>query len=278
MVIDAHHHFWRYTPEDYGWIDESMSAIRRDFGPSDLQAEIAAAGVDGVVSVQARQSLAETEWLLDLASKHAFIRGVVGWVPLCDAAIDAVLERYAGNPLLCGVRHVLQDEPDDGFMLRPEFRRGLEAVQRHKLVYDILIFPRHLKNASKLVDLFPEHPFVLDHVAKPNLRTGGLDAWAAGVRELARRPNVSCKISGMVTEADHARWTEAQIATAFDVVLDAFGPQRLLFGSDWPVCLLAAKYKRWVDVVRSLIAPLGAAERAGILGENAARIYQLRFS
>lgn len=278
MVIDAHHHFWTYDPAEYRWIDESMTALRRNFGPADLQRETAAAGVDGVVSVQARQSMAETEWLLQLAADHALIRGVVGWVPLVDPAIDGLLERLTGWTQLRGVRHVLQDEADDGFMLRADFQRGLRAAARHGLVYDILIFPRHLKHAATLADAFPEQQFVLDHAAKPPLRHGDLRAWAADLRELGRRPHVACKFSGLVTEADHAGWTDAQIGAAFETALEAFGPDRLLFGSDWPVCLLACGYARWVSLVRRLLAGLSPDEQAAILGGNAVRVYQLSSS
>ena len=275
MTIDAHHHFWNFSPEEYGWIDESMRALRRDFGPTDLRAELAAAGVDGAVTVQARQTLSETEELLRLAAAHDFICGVVGWVPLIQPDVGAQLVRLAADPWLRGVRHVLQDEPDEGYMLREDFRRGLGLLREHGLVYDLLIYPRHLPAVGRLVDRFPEQPFVLDHVAKPPLRYGDLNAWAAALRELARRPHVACKFSGLVTEADHVAWTENQIRACFDVALEAFGPQRLLFGTDWPVCLLATTYGRWVALVRRLLEPLAADERAAILGGNAVRIYGL---
>ena len=275
MVIDAHHHFWNYSREEHGWIDDSMAVLRRSFGPADLKREIDAAGVDGVVSVQARQSLAETDWLLEFAARNPFMRGVVGWVPLCDPSVDALLDSYAAAPRLRGVRHVLQDEPDDRFMLRSDFRRGLGAVQRHNLVYDILIFSRHLPHAAPLVDEFPGITFVLDHVAKPPLRSGDLTAWARHLTELAKRPNVACKFSGLVTEADHASWTDVQIERVFDITLEAFGPKRLLFGSDWPVCLVASGYRRWVSLVRKVVARLTPAEQADVLGGNAVRIYRL---
>ena len=275
MVVDAHHHFWNYTAHDYGWIDESMSALRRDFAPAELKRELATAGVEGVVSVQARQSLAETEWLLALAAEHDFVRGVVGWVPLADPEIDRHLERLASNRQLKGVRHVVQDEPDDSYMLRADFKRGLRHLRRYGLVYDLLIFPRHLATASTLADEFYDQSFVLDHVAKPHLRTGELHAWATELAELARRPNVTCKLSGLVTEANLTAWTESQMADCFEIALEAFGPRRLLFGTDWPVCLLATTYATWTSLVRRFVARLTAAERAGIMGENAIRIYGL---
>ncbi len=274
-VIDSHHHFWHYDPAQHAWIPRDWTVIQRDFLPADLAAEVAAAGVDGVVSVQARQSLEETRWLLDFAAEHAFIRGVVGWVPLIDASIEAILEPLAANPKLCGVRHVLHDEPDDQYMLRADFNRGIEAVTRRGLVYDLLIFERHLPDTLTFVDRHPNQVFVLDHIAKPRIAAGELEPWAKNLRELARRPNVACKVSGMVTEADVGTWTPAQLRPYFDVVLGVFGPQRLLYGTDWPVCLAGVAYGRWKQTVEDWIAPLSACERAAIMGANAERIYRL---
>lgn len=273
-VIDSHHHFWRYTDEDYGWIPPAWSAIRRDFLPADLAVEITQAGVDGVISVQARQSLEETRWLLELASQNAFIRGVVGWVPLIDPAIDSILESLCAEPKLCALRHVLQGEADD-YMARTDFDRGVAAVTQRGLVYDLLILERQLPAAIALVDRHPNQVFVLDHIAKPRIAAGELEPWAKNLRELARRPNVSCKISGMVTEADVTTWTPAQLRSYFSVVLEAFGPRRLLFGTDWPVCLAGVTYGRWKKTVEGWITPLSADERAAIMGVNATRIYRL---
>ncbi len=275
MVIDSHHHFWRYTDADYGWIPPEWSVIKRDFLPSDLQREITAAGVDGVISVQARQSLVETEWLLDLAARHPFIRGVVGWVPLIDPAIETHLDRFAAAPKLRALRHVLQGEPDDGYMLRADFNRGISALTRRGLTYDILILERHLPATITFVDRHPNQVFILDHIAKPRIGAGELEPWAKNIRELARRPNVTCKLSGMVTEADVATWTPSQLKPYFDVVLDAFGPQRLLFGSDWPVCLAGVSYSGWKQTVESLLRGITPRERAAIFGGNAIDIYRL---
>jgi L-fuconolactonase len=274
-VIDSHHHFWNYTEADYGWIPPEWSVIKRDFLPVDLQREITAAGVDGVVSVQARQSLVETGWLLDFAARHAFIRGVVGWIPLVDPDVDAHLDRYAAHPKLRALRHVLQAEADDAYMLREDFNRGISALTRRGLAYDILILERHLPNTLAFVDRHPNQVFVLDHIAKPKISASELEPWAKNIRELARRPNVSCKLSGMVTEADVTTWTPAQLQPYFDVVLSAFGPSRLLFGTDWPVCLAGVSYSAWKQTIESWIAPLASAERAAILGGNAQRIYRL---
>ena len=274
-VIDSHHHFWNFTEADYGWIPPEWSMIRRDFLPTDLQKEIAAAGVDEVVSVQARQSLLETDWLLGFAAQHAFIRGVVGWLPLIDPAVETHLDHYAANPKLRSLRHVLQAEADDAYMLREDFNRGISALTRRGLTYDILILERHLPNTIAFVDRHPEQVFVLDHIAKPRIATGELEPWAKNIRELARRPNVACKLSGMVTEADVATWTPAQLQPYFDVVIDAFGPARLLFGTDWPVCLAGVGYGRWKHIVEQALRTLSEQERAAVFGGNAVRFYRL---
>jgi L-fuconolactonase len=276
MVVDSHHHFWRYTPAEYGWIDENMAAIRRDFLPADLQQEIAVAGVDAVVSVQARQSVEETRWLLDLATQNPFIAGVVGWVPLVSPSLAADLAQFAAHPKLVAIRHVLQDEPDPLFMLRGDFQAGIRALRAYNLAYDILIYHRHLPQTIELVDRHPEQTFVVNHMAKPAIKQGTIEPWARGMRELARRPLVCCKLSGMVTEIGRPHWSLADLRPYFDVVLEAFGPERVLFGSDWPVCLVACGYARWMEIVQELIAPLSSGERAAILGDNARRVYRLR--
>jgi L-fuconolactonase len=276
VVVDSHHHFWRYSPAEFSWIEDSMAALRRDFLPADLQRETGAAGVDAVVSVQARQSLDETRWLLDLAGQNPLIAGVVGWVPLASPALAEDLAQFAAHPKLVGVRHVLQDEPDPRFMLREDFQTGLQALLAYNLTYDILITHRHLPQTIELVDRNPAQRFVVDHMAKPAIGQGTVEPWASGMRELARRPHVCCKLSGMVTEIGRPHWTIADLRPFVEVVLEAFGPQRVLFGSDWPVCLVACGYARWMEIVQELIAPLSSAERAAILGDNARRVYRLR--
>ncbi len=283
MVIDSHHHFWRYTVEEFGWLDDSMAKIRRDFLPEDLRAEIRGAGVDGVISVQARQTLEETRWLLGLAEKNDFIKGVVGWVPLQFPTfatssqfptVGKILDEISNHWKLRGVRHVCQGEPD-GFMLGDAFNEGVGLLAEYMLVYDILIFERQLREATQFVDRHPGQRFVLDHIAKPRIKENSLDPWRANIRELARRPNVYCKISGMVTEADFNLWSPTQLAPYFETVLEVFGPQRLMLGSDWPVCLVACDYARWIGVVKSWIARLSASEQARILGGTAAEAYGL---
>jgi L-fuconolactonase len=275
MRIDSHHHFWSYDPVDYGWIDDTMRVIRRDFLPEHLKAEIAAAGVEGVVSVQARQNLTETQWLLDFARQHDFIKGVVGWVELVSPTVSAELERFAANPKLKSVRHVVQGEPDDRFILRDDFNRGIRELRKFNLVYDILIFERQLPPTIQFVDAHPEQVFVLDHIAKPRIKDDVIEPWSKQLRELAQRPNVYCKASGLVTEADYTKWTEAQVRRYFDVALEAFGPQRLMFGSDWPVCLVACGYARWHQLVSSWISKLSPTEQGRVLGGTAVEAYKL---
>jgi len=275
MIIDSHHHFWKYDPIEYDWIDDSMKVIRKDFLPESLELTIREAGVDGVISVQARQSVEETSWLLEMARQNKFIKGVVGWLPLINDDIEVELEKYSGNKLLKGLRHVIQGEPDPKFMLRKDFNSGVSLLKKYSLAYDILIVERQLPNMIRFVDQHPDQVFVLDHIAKPLIAKHELSLWKENIQELARRENVSCKISGMVTEADFNSWTPQQLQPYFDVVLEAFGADRLLFGSDWPVCLVATSYKNWMDLVQKSISELSKIEQAQIMGENAIRLYQL---
>jgi L-fuconolactonase len=274
MRIDAHHHFWKYDPVQYDWIGDEMNAIRRDFLPADLQAEIAATSIDGVVSVQARQTLEETDWLLELASTHDFVKGVAAWLPLAAPEIAAVLERYACREKLVGVRHVVQGEPD-GFLAREDFNRGIRALKPFGLIYDILVIERQLPQAIEFVDRHPDQTFVLDHIAKPRIKEGVLEPWRTKIGELAKRENVFCKISGMVTEADFGNWTPEVLRPYFDAVLEAFGARRLMFGSDWPVCLVASEYSRWLETVSQWAAALSSDEKNSLFGDTARRIYHL---
>jgi len=252
-----------------------MQRIRRDFLPTDLEGEIQAAGIDGVVSVQARQSIEETRWLLSLADEYDFIKGVVGWMPLVDPRVGEYLEQFSANRKLKAVRHVVQGETDEQFILRSDFNVGVSALLDFDLVYDILIFERHLPQTIEFVDRHPEQVFVLDHIAKPRIKESVILPWAENIRELALRPNVYCKISGLVTEADYHAWTIKQLQPYWDVVLTAFGPQRLMFGSDWPVCLVACEYGRWVETVSELSAQLSTNEQNRLFGETASEVYHL---
>src|SRR5579859_222262 len=236
MRIDAHQHFWRYSAEEYDWIDDSMAALRRDFLPRDLEPELDAAGFDACIAVQARQTLEETQWLLALADENPFIAGVVGWVDLRAEVVRDQLAALSKNPKLVGVRHVIQAEPDDQFLLRADFLRGISALQEFGLTYDILIYPRHLPVAIEFVQRFPEQRFVLDHLAKPFIKAQTVDPWATHMRELATFPNVFCKLSGMVTEADWKNWKPEHFRPYLQTAFEAFGGDRLMIGSDWPVC------------------------------------------
>jgi len=277
MRIDAHHHLWKYNPTEYDWITPEMKVIARDFLPPELEAQSHYFGIDGTVAVQARQSLQENTWLLDHAAKHAVIRGVVGWVPLVEGAgARKYLEKLAGNTKLRGVRHVVQDEPDPRFILRKDFNEGIRTLLDFKLRYDILIFERHLPAAIEFVDRHPKQTFILDHIAKPRIKDRVVSPWERNMRELAKRPNVYCKLSGLVTEADMKQWTLATLQPYFDVVLEGFGPRRLMYGSDWPVMLQAATYMQWFRTVEFLIGKLSQAERDRILGDTAVEAYGLQ--
>jgi L-fuconolactonase len=273
--IDSHHHLWKYSQAEYPWMLEGMEAIRRDFLVPDLLEAMQTGGITGVVTVQARQSLVETEWLLDLAARHAFMRGIVGWVPLVDSDVGSLLERYAANPKLKAVRHVLHDEPDDFYMLRDDFNRGIARLKDFGLRYDILIFERHLPQTIEFVDRHPRQTFIVDHIAKPRIREKVLSPWRERMQDLARRENVYCKLSGMVTEADWNNWTKVDLKPFIEVALDCFGPQRLMFGSDWPVALVACAYDKWIRVAEWATAELSIAERHFLFGITAKEAYGL---
>jgi len=275
MIIDSHHHFWKYDPIEYDWIDDSMKVIRKDFLPENLKTTIQEAGVDGVISIQARESVEETDWLIGMAHQSDFIKGVVGWLPLIQDDIEVYLEKYVAEKILKGVRHVIQGEPDPEFILRKDFNRGISLLKKYSLVYDILIVERQLPNTIRFVDLHPNQVFVLDHIAKPLIGKMELSPWKENIMDLAKRENVNCKISGMVTEADYQKWTPSQLHPYFEVILEAFGPDRLLFGSDWPVCLVATSYKSWMELVKKNISSLSDTEQLKIMGGNAIRLYQL---
>ncbi len=275
MRVDAHQHFWRYTPEEYGWISDGMAALRRDFLPPDLEPLLRAAGFDWCVAVQARQTLDETRWLLDLADAHPFIAGVVGWVDLCSPRVGEDLASLAGRRKLVGTRHIVQAEPDDRFLLRPDFCRGIATLESFDLAYDILIHARHLPVAIEFVRRFPRQRFVLDHLAKPLIETGAIDTWSRHMRELAAQPHVCCKLSGLVTEADWRRWRPGDITPYLDVAMEAFGPGRLMIGSDWPVCTVAGAYGPVMELVVRYTERLGAADRDLVLGGSAARFWRL---
>jgi L-fuconolactonase len=278
MLIDAHQHFWLYDPPEYGWIDDSMGVIRRNFLPGDLERELQSNDVQGSVAVQARQTIEETRWLLELSEWSPKILGVVGWVDLCSANVRPQLEEFAKHPKLVGVRHIVQSEPDERFLLREDFLRGISLLEEFDLAYDILIYTRHLPVAVEFVERFPRHRFVLDHLAKPPIKAREIQAWALGIRRLAAFPNVWCKLSGLVTEAHWQSWKPEDIRPYLDVVFEAFGTERLMIGSDWPVCLVASSYGRTLDVIKNYVQSFPVDAREAVLGENARRFWRLKTS
>ena len=270
MQIDSHQHFWLYEADEYPWIDDDKGALKVDYLPDDLTPLMAETGIDGTVAVQARQNLRETEFLLELADGYDYIRGVVGWVDLRAADVAAQLERFAPHPRLVGVRHIVHDEADDRFMLGGSFLEGLAQLKPYNLTYDLLLFPRHLQVAIDVVKRFPEQAFVLDHISKPFIKDAILEPWKSGIRQLASFDNVSCKVSGMVTEAAWKKWTQEDYRPYLDVVFDCFGVDRLMFGSDWPVCTLSGSYSEVVGIVRTYIEALSDEEKTKVMGGNAA--------
>jgi L-fuconolactonase len=273
--IDAHQHFWQFDPVRDAWISDDMAAIQRDFLPEDLAPVLQEHGLDGCVAVQASQSEAETDWLLELAARHDFIKGVVGWVDLRAENIHERLAHYSHFEKLKGFRHVLQGETDRALMLRPEFRRGVAALYQHGFTYDLLVLPDQLGFAAELAEAFSTQPFVLDHLAKPLIKTGELEPWRRDIQALAAHENVMCKVSGMVTEADWQHWRPADFWPYLNVVFEAFGPNRVMFGSDWPVCNVAGGYGRMHALVADYVAQLAPGEQARFWGDTATAFYQL---
>ena len=275
MVIDSHQHFWKYDPVTYSWIDDSMKVLQKDFLPSDLRPILQNNGVDGCVAVQADQSERETDFLLKLARENEFIKGVVGWVDLRADDINKRVAHFSQNEKLKGVRHIVQEEPDPEFMLRRDFQNGIKHLAGFGLTYDILVYPHQLAAAVRLSRTFPEQKFVLDHIAKPRISEELDKEWINNIKELASNPNVSCKVSGMVTETANFQWQQEDFFPFMDIVLNAFGWQRIMYGSDWPVCLLGGNYKDVLTIVTDYISKLSNNEKAGIMGLNAIEFYSL---
>lgn len=274
-TIDAHHHLWRYTPEEFDWLEGPLTPLRRDFLMHDLFVAMDTAGIGAAIAVQARQTIEETLWLLELAAQTPRIAGVVGWAPLVSPDLPEILETLLQNARLKGLRHVLQGEPDPNFMLRPDFNRGIASLLPTGLVYDLLVFERQLPQTIEFVDRHPNQIFVVDHIAKPRIAESVLEPWATNLRELAQRPNVSCKLSGLVTEADPQSWTLSQLTPYLDTALEAFGPLRLMAGSDWPVCLAGVAYDRWFRILHDFFSGHTDHEQAAIFGETATNVYSL---
>ena len=276
MIIDSHQHFWNYEPEKHSWIDDEMSVIRRDFLSDDLQKVFDENGVDACVAVQADQTTEETDFLISIAENNNFIKGVVGWVDLRSESIEDDLLKYKKYNVVKGFRHVVQGEQDHNFMLRPEFLRGIELLGKYEWCYDILIFPHQLGATLELVKKFPNQKFVIDHIAKPYIKDGFFEGWAVMMREIAKHQNVYCKISGMITEADYKTWTPEQVHPYMKLVLESFGASRVMYGSDWPVCLVAGNYSMVKALVTDFITYLSQEEQNDIMGGNAAKFYNLK--
>jgi len=275
MKLDAHQHFWEYNMAEYGWIGEEMNAIRQSFLPQDLEPILVQSGMNGCIAVQARQSLTETQWLLQLADRHECIKGVVGWVDLCSDEVRNQLELFASNPYLKGVRHVIQDEPDLKYVLREDFQRGISLLKEYDLAYDLLVSKEQLSYAVELVKTFPEQRFVLDHLAKPDIKSGIISPWKEALESLAAQPNAYCKLSGMVTEADWANWTPSDFTSYLNTAIEVFGADRLMFGSDWPVSNLSASYTDVYGLITTHIHSLSVSDQEMILGGTCAAFYQI---
>lgn len=275
MVIDSHQHFWKYDPMKHSWIDDDMSVIRKDFLPSDLAKVYMENGINGCIAVQADQTLEETDFLIDLASKNDFIKGIVGWVDLRSENIEKVLEKYSKQNIVKGFRHVVQAESDHNFLLRPSFLRGISSLEKYNFTYDILVFPHQLGAVLEFVKNFPKQKFVIDHIAKPYIKDGFYEGWASQMMSISKHENVYCKMSGIITEADYNTWTLEQLNPYMDLVLKVFGSNRIMFGSDWPVCLVAGNYKQVKEIVTNFVVKLSDSEQRGIMGNNAINFYNI---
>jgi len=276
MKIDAHHHFWLYNEKEFGWINDDMSELKRDFLPKNLKGLLKSIHFDGSIVVQARQSLEETRWLLELAQKYDFIKGIVGWVDLCSPDVKIQLNQFANNPYLKGVRHVIHDEANDQFMLSEEFQRGISVLKDFSLTYDLLLFPKHIPYALQLVEKFPEQLFVLDHIGKPDIKNKEISFWKENLTKLAEYKNVYVKVSGMVTEADWKNWRKEDFKAYLDIVFNAFGPERVMIGSDWPVCTVSESYESVMGIVLDYVKQYASSYESQILGENCSRFYSLK--
>ena len=275
MKIDSHQHFWIYEAEKHAWIDDSMAQIRRDFLPSDLKPIYETHNIDGCVAVQADQSLEETDFLLNLADANDFVKGVVGWVDLKSNRIVDDFDRYAHQNKLKGWRHIVQGEKDHNFLLRTDFLNGISQLEKYNYTYDILVFPHQLGAVLEFVKKFPNQKFVIDHIAKPYIKDGFFDGWAVLMKEIGKHENVFCKLSGMITEADYNSWTVEQLEPYINLVLQAFGTSRVMFGSDWPVCMVAGTFNQVLKIITDHISIFNAEEQNRIMGGNAIEFYNL---
>ncbi|KZS38396.1 amidohydrolase [Aquimarina aggregata] len=275
MKIDSHQHFWQYHPVKHSWINDDMKVLQQDYLPSDLKKVYQENAIDGCVAVQADQSEIETDFLIDLANENKFIKGIVGWIDLRAENLEERLQHYSKFDIIKGFRHVVQDEPDPNFIIGDSFKKGIALLPQYNFTYDILIFPHQLRASLKLIEEFPEHKFVIDHIAKPSIKNGDIKEWETLIREIAKHRNVYCKVSGMVTEADWAHWKYDNFVPYLDVVFDAFSTKRIMYGSDWPVCLLGGNYSSIKSIIEEYIKNLSAEQQEEIMGGNAIKFYQL---
>ena len=275
MRIDAHQHFWKYDPVSHAWMDERMDVLKVDYQPNDLKPLLNSCAIAGCVAVQANQAEAENAFLLGLASQHNFIKGVVGWVDLQARDVSERLDYYQQFSKMKGFRHVIHDEPELDFMLQPAFLKGVSALKNHGYTYDILIFAAHLPNTVSFLKALPNQPFVINHIAKPNIKAGDIAIWKQQIKAVAAFENVYCKISGMVTEADWHSWKKTDFTQYLDAVVEAFGTHRIMYGSDWPVCTLAASYEQQYAIVADYFSSFSRAEQAQFFGQNAIHFYNL---
>ena len=278
MTIDSHQHFWVYDPGKHTWMDSRMESLRRNFLPSDLVPELEKNGIDGTVAVQASQSDEETIFLTEAASQNSFIRGVVGWTDLQSDSLPEKLDHYRGYEIIKGFRHVLHDEPDDDYMLRPGFLRGVKILRVYNYTYDILIYARHLENTVRFIDELPGVSLVIDHIGKPGIMKNEVREWETHMRQIASFPDVMCKLSGMVTEAKWNKWSYKEFVPYLDILFDCFGPERLMYGSDWPVCLLSASYDDVAGIIKRYIMKLDPKDMEKVMGGNAVKFYKLEIS
>jgi L-fuconolactonase len=280
MILDAHQHFWQLSkPFNYGWLLSPQNApINRNFLPGDLWRHLQNTGVEKTIFVQTQHDLDENRWALRLAKDHDFLAGVVGWVDLASPRCEEQVLEFRANPKFVGVRHITQDEPDDDFIVRPNILRGLKVLEKHRVPFDLLFYVKHLKHAATVARAVPGLPLVIDHLAKPRIKDHAIDDWLPHLRAAAACPNVHCKLSGMVTEADWRNWKADDLKPYVHAALDCFGPERLMFGSDWPVCELAASYEQVHQALRDALGLISVDERAAIFGETAMRFYQLQAS
>ncbi|TWR24914.1 amidohydrolase family protein [Mucilaginibacter achroorhodeus] len=276
LKIDSHQHFWLYDKARHEWINEDMHQCRRDFVPADLQPLLEQNGIAGCVTVQADQTITENEFILNFAQQNSFIKGVVGWIDLKAADVEQRLEQYRDIELMKGFRHVLQGEADDRYMLREDFMTGIGLLDKYGFTYDILIFPKHLKIAAEFVAAFPNQRFVVDHLAKPFIKAGDIDQWKKDIQVLAQHQNVSCKVSGMVTEADWNNWKDEDFTPYLDIVFNAFGAERLMYGSDWPVCNVAGGYQKAYKLAEGYVNQLSQNEQELFWAKNAIHFYRLK--